>query len=336
MIVLGIETSCDETATAVSKNGQILSTITATQAIHTIYGGVVPELASREHEKLLNTLIEESLKQANISLNEVDGIAVTRGPGLAGTLLTGICFAKGLSQGLDIPVIGVNHLEAHIYANFIAEPTLEFPFICLLVSGGHTQIWLIEGFENYTLMGESRDDAAGEAFDKGARILGLGYPGGPIIEKLAREGNTKAVSFPRSFLSDGNFEFSFSGLKTSLLYFNEQNNAVEANKLKIEDIAASYQEAILDVLVYKTANALKKTGAKTAVIAGGVAANKALREKMETTCPEGTKVIFPALEHCTDNAAMVAYLGELKLKNGQISPLDFSVEPNLSLKVYSK
>lgn len=336
MIVLGIETSCDETATAVSKDGKILSAITATQAIHSTYGGVVPELASREHEKLLNTLIEATLEEAGINLKEVNGIAVTRGPGLAGTLLTGICFAKGLSQGLKVPIIGTNHLEAHIFANFIAEPTLEFPFICLLVSGGHTQIWDIEGYENYTLLGESRDDAAGEAFDKGARILGLGYPGGPLIEKLAKEGDRKAVSFPRSFMTEGSFEFSFSGLKTSLLYFNEQNNSAGNGKIPIEDIAASFQEAILDVLVAKTARALKLTGAKTAVIAGGVAANEALRGKMNAACPPGTRAIFPALEHCTDNAAMVAYLGELKLNNGQVSSLDFSVEPNLSLKVYSK
>jgi len=336
LIVLGIETSCDETATAVSFNRKIISTITSTQIIHSHFGGVVPELASREHEKLLNTLVDASLKEAEITLKDLSGIAVTRGPGLAGTLLTGICFAKGLSQGLGIPIIGVNHLEAHIFANFIAEPTLEFPFVCLLVSGGHSQIWDIKGYEDYVLLGESRDDAAGEAFDKGARILGLGYPGGPQIEKLAKNGNKDAVKFPRSFLKPDNYEFSFSGLKTSLLYFTDRNNKAGSEKISNKDIAASFQEAILDVLVYKTTQALKRTGATTAVIAGGVAANLELRAKMEAACPAGSRVIFPAMEHCTDNAAMVAYLGELKLQNGQMSTLDFSVEPNLSLKVYSK
>lgn len=301
-----------------------------------MYGGVVPELASREHERLLNTLIEESLQRAHVQLSDLDGIAVTRGPGLAGTLLTGICFAKGLAQGLGVSIIGVNHLEAHIFANFIAEPALEFPFVCLLVSGGHTQIWNIKGYEDYHLLGESRDDAAGEAFDKGARILGLGYPGGPLIEKLAVNGDKQRVEFPRSFMKKDNFEFSFSGLKTSLLYFHEQNQGRDNHKVSIEDVAASYQEAILDVLVYKTGQALERTGSGTAVIAGGVAANKRLREKMSQECPAKSRIIFPGLEYCTDNAAMVAYLGELKLKNQQTSPLDFSVEPNLSLKVYSR
>ena len=263
MIVLGIETSCDETASAICKDGQILSSITSTQQIHKKYGGVVPEIASREHDKLLNQMVFDTLNEAKISLSNIDGIAVTQGPGLMGTLLSGICFAKGLSQGLNIPIIGINHLEAHIYANFLSEPNLEFPFICLLVSGGHTQLWFIENLGKYEMLGETRDDAAGEAFDKGARILGLKYPGGPEIEKMAEKGNQYSVKFPRPLMKEKNFEFSFSGLKTSLLYF------IKENKIKnISDIAASYQYAIIEVLATKLKWAVEEMDCNTCVIAG--------------------------------------------------------------------
>ena len=201
MIVLGIETSCDETAAAVCRDGSILSSHVSSHIIHREYGGVVPELSSREHERLLNQLVHETMNESKMTLSDIDGIAVTQGPGLAGALLAGSCFAKGLSQGLDVPIIGVNHLEAHIYANFLAYPALEYPFVCLLVSGGHTQLWHVKALEEYTLLGETRDDAAGEAFDKGARILGLSYPGGPAIESCAKTGDENSISFPKAFLN---------------------------------------------------------------------------------------------------------------------------------------
>ena len=269
MIILGIESSCDETAAAICKDGNILSSIVSSQQIHKDFGGVVPEVASREHERLLNFIVQNSLDDAEISLSDLNGIGVTQGPGLAGTLLTGVCFAKGLSQSLNIPILGINHLEAHIYANFLADPTLKYPFVCLLVSGGHTQLWLVKEMGDYELLGESRDDAAGEAFDKGARILGLDYPGGPAIEKLAYNGDCKAIDFPRAFYKDESLEFSFSGLKTSLLYFMEKKD----KSVVLADIAASYQKAILDVLVSKLSTAVKRKDVRTCVIAGGVAAN---------------------------------------------------------------
>ena len=219
MIILGIETSCDETAAALCIDGDIIASNISSQDIHRKYGGVIPELASREHERILNLIIHKTLRDSKIGLENLDGIAVTQGPGLSGALIAGTSFSKGLAIGLNIPIIGVNHLEAHIFANFLAEPKLNFPFVCLLVSGGHTQLWQVNDFRNYKLLGETRDDAAGEAFDKGARILGLGYPGGPEIEKLALDGDYKSINFPRALIEKNNFEFSFSGLKTSLLYY---------------------------------------------------------------------------------------------------------------------
>ena len=310
MIVLGIESSCDETAASICVDGEIVSSIISSQEIHNEFGGVVPELASREHELLLNTIVNKSFQKAELNINDLDGVAVTQGPGLAGTLLTGISFAKGLSQGLSIPIIGVNHLEAHIFANFIADPELEFPFICLLVSGGHTQLWLIENIGEYKLLGETLDDAAGEAFDKGARILKLGYPGGPAIEKSAVGGNPNAIKFPRGMIKSDTFDFSFSGLKTALLYYMD-DFADKKNDITLNDIAASYQEAIIDVLSIKLINVVKKYRINTCVIAGGVAANKILRTRLMELLTN-KKVIFPEMELCTDNAAMIAYLGELK------------------------
>ena len=325
MIVLGIETSCDETAVAVSKDYTILHSEVSTQTIHRKFGGVVPELASREHEKLLNYMVKYTLDKLKISKSEIDGIAVTQGPGLSGTLITGTCFAKGLAQGLNCKIIGVNHLEAHIFANFLADPKLEYPFICLLVSGGHTQIWLVQGLNNYKLMGETRDDAAGEAFDKGARILGLGYPGGPEIEKLSKKGDEISINFPRPLMQNKNLEFSFSGLKTSLLNFVENKES-----FSIQDVAASYQAAIIDVLITKLKWAMEKTDCKTCVIAGGVASNQVLR-KLANQKMKNKKVIFPELSLCTDNAAMIAYLGEIYLEKGISSSIDFPVLPNMKL-----
>ncbi len=329
--ILGVETSCDETAAAVCVNGSILSNIISSQKIHQSFGGVVPELASREHERLLNSLVFQAIEEAGISLRSLEGIAVTKGPGLAGTLLAGVCFSKGLAQGLRIPVIGINHLEAHIFASFLENPNLTFPFVCLLVSGGHTQVWLINEIDNYELMGETRDDAAGEAFDKGARILGLGYPGGPEIEKLARNGNPKTIDFPKSFMKTNAIEFSFSGLKTSLLYYMDHFDESDGT-ISREDVAASYQNAIIEVLIHKLKQTLEITHVKTCVIAGGVAANNQLRQKAHQMLPE-ISLSFPGLLYCTDNAAMVAFLGELKLKAGYTSPINFGVKPNLQLQV---
>ena len=232
----------------------------------------MPEIASREHDRLLNHLVVKSINEANISLNNIEGIGVTKGPGLAGTLLTGVSFAKGFSQSINVPIIGINHLEAHIYANFLAYPKLEYPLVCLLVSGGHTQIWYIKNIFDYELLGDTRDDAAGEAFDKGSRILGLGYPGGPVIEKIANKGNSDAINFPRALMEKDNLEFSFSGLKTSLLYLVKKEQLFD-----VEDIVASYQKAILDVLVSKLLRAINIKKVNTCIIAGGVAANKYLR-----------------------------------------------------------
>jgi len=328
MTVLGIETSCDETAAAICSNGKILSNVVSQQFIHSKFGGVIPEIASREHELLLNQVVNHAMLESGIKLNELNAISVTQGPGLAGTLLTGISFAKGLGIALGIPVVPVNHLEGHIFANFLANEKLEFPFVCLLVSGGHTQLWAIQDMSEYILLGETRDDAAGEAFDKGARILGLSYPGGPEIEKAAMGGNPEKVHFPRSLLSNDSLEFSFSGLKTSLLYF--MDDFKETKSIKLNDVISSYQKAIIDVLVEKVSRALNITGFKTCIIAGGVAANQSLRKELSSVL-NSKEIIFPELSFCTDNAAMIGYVGELKLKNGNYESINFGVKPNLKL-----
>ena len=329
MIVLGIETSCDETAAAVCKDGTVLSSVVASQEDHARYGGVVPEIASRSHERLLLETVNEALSRSSVKKNDLDGIAVTRGPGLMGALLTGVSFTHGLALGLNIPSIGLNHMEAHIFANFIAYPELQFPFLCLLVSGGHTQIWKVEELGEYELLGETRDDAAGEAFDKGARILGLGYPGGIEIEKAAQGGNPEAVAFPRALSKTDVVEFSFSGLKTSLLRYVEMRGRTLL-KAELSDVAASYQYAIVDVLLSKLWLAIDKTQIKTALIGGGVAANKLLRKKAEKDFPNST-ILYPELALCTDNAAMIAFLGEIYLERGDQTGNTHSVVPNLRL-----
>lgn len=331
MIVLGIETSCDETAAAICEDGSIKSNIVSQQVLHSKFGGVVPEIASREHDFLLNQVVDQAISDAQIDLNQLNAIAVTQGPGLSGTLLTGISFAKGLAIALNIPIVPVNHLEGHIYANFLAKPDLQFPFLCLLVSGGHTQIWNIIDIDNYILLGETRDDAAGEAFDKGARIFGLGYPGGPLIEKKAKLGKSDKVDFPRILLGSGNLEFSFSGLKTSLLYY--MDTFEETVDIKLNDVIASYQMAIIDTLSEKIRRAVLKTKSKRCVIAGGVAANQSLREKIKIINPE-TEFVFPDLNFCTDNAAMISFLGEIKMKSSlkeKFQDFSFSAIPNLKL-----
>ena len=330
MIVLGIETSCDETAVSICKDGEILSNIISSQTVHSEFGGVVPEIASREHERLLNNIVIKAIKDASIKIDDIDGIAVTNGPGLAGSLLTGVSFAKGLALGLRVKIISINHLEAHIMANLLDKSNINFPFLCLLVSGGHTQVWEINKLDDYVLLGETRDDAAGEAFDKGARIMGLGYPGGPEIEECAIDGNPKLINFPRALIKSNKIEFSFSGVKTSLLYFMDSFN--ESKKYSIADVAASYQQAIIDCLINKIELAIVQTGINIVTIAGGVAKNSVLRNQIKKTFPKN-KIIFPDMNYCTDNAAMISFLGEIKFNLGSQSRLDFGIIPNFQLEL---
>ena len=306
MIILGIETSCDETGVAICDNSKIISSYTKTQSIHTKFGGVVPEIASREHEKFLPEITEKVLRDAKLDYSHLEAIAVTSGPGLMGSLLSGISFAKGISQGLGIPIVPINHLEAHLNSAFIEFETLDPPFINLLVSGGHTQIWLVKDLFDYTLLGETLDDACGEAFDKGAKTLGLNYPGGPEIEKLAIGGNKELIDFPRPILNDGTYNFSFSGLKTSLI------NCINNSEYDLKDVAASYQEAIVDCLVGKLEKSMDDLNIDTGIVCGGVAANQRLREKLGSI---NKKIIFPSLKYCTDNADMIAFLAEKKINN---------------------
>jgi len=329
MIVLGIETSCDETAVSICKDGEILSNIISSQTVHSEFGGVVPEIASREHERLLNNIAIKAIKDASIKIDNIEGIAVTNGPGLAGSLLTGVSFAKGLALGLRVKIISINHLEAHIMANLLDKSNINFPFLCLLVSGGHTQVWSINKLDDYVLLGETRDDAAGEAFDKGARIMGLGYPGGPEIEECAIDGNPKLIKFPRALIKSNKIEFSFSGVKTSLLYFMDSFN--ESKKYSIADVAASYQQAIIDCLINKIELAIVQTGINIVTIAGGVAKNSVLRNQIKKTFPKN-KIIFPDMNYCTDNAAMISFLGEIKFNLGSQSCLDFGIIPNFQLE----
>ncbi len=316
MIILGIETSCDETGVALCSNFKILSSYTKTQSIHQKYGGVVPEIASREHEKYLPSITKKVLEESNIQFKDIEAIAVTNGPGLMGSLLSGISFAKGLSQALDIPIIPINHLEAHLNSVFIEHSDLKAPFINLLVSGGHTQLWLIKSMFEYELLGETLDDACGEAFDKGAKKMNLNYPGGPEIENLAKNGNRDLIKFPRPMKNDNSFNFSFSGLKTSLIH------CVNKDKYNFQDIAASYQEAIVDTLINKFEKAMDKFSINTGIICGGVAANKRLRDKLDKL---DQKIIYPSMKYCTDNADMIAFLAEHKVNNKKINfEKDFS------------
>jgi N6-L-threonylcarbamoyladenine synthase len=330
MVILGIETSCDETAAALFRGPEMLHHITATQLVHTSYGGVVPEYASREHNKLLGPVVRGVLEQANMSLSDVEGIAVTQGPGLAGSLLVGLSYAKGLALGLDIPIYGINHIEGHIFANFIGQETLPTPFLCLLVSGGHTQLIHVENAREYKLIGQTRDDAAGEAFDKVARLLGIGYPGGPLIDKMSKQGNSEFHQFPRSTFNDS-YDFSFSGLKTNVLqYISKQEDGFI--KSHLPDIAASFQEAVVDVLSMQTMQAARDLGHDRIVLAGGVAANSRLREKMiELASQEGKTLYQPDMRYCTDNAAMIAYMGYWKAGSQDSDSLEMAAIPNLKL-----
>lgn len=333
MIVLGIESSCDETAAAIVADGSLRSNVVADQTAHIHYGGVVPELASRLHERHIVPVVDEALAVADVSLSDLTGIAVTYGPGLAGALIVGLNFAKGLAQAMDLPFIGIDHMEGHLYANFLQEPPTgdSFPYLCLLASGGHTSLWQVDGFGQYTLLGRSLDDAAGEAFDKGARMLGLGYPGGPAIESTAVKGDIRAVDFPRPLRGSDNCDFSFSGLKTALYRYLQGLNESDLHEHR-HHIAASYQEAIVDTILDRLQQGVHLTGLSRICIAGGVTANIRLRSRLDAWAEsDNLRVSYPPIEFCTDNAAMIAMAGYVRLKAGEQSNLDLEVQPNLSL-----
>tara|TARA_Y100000590_G_scaffold445602_1_gene577995 strand:+ start:331 stop:1338 length:1008 start_codon:yes stop_codon:yes gene_type:complete len=325
MIILGIETSCDETSCSIIQDGLVLSNIVYTQKIHEEYGGVVPEIASREHDKRLPIIINKSLSESRIELSDIDAISVTYGAGLIGSLIVGLNFAKGLSIGLNIPLIPINHLEAHMFASSIDNPSFEYPFLSFLVTGGHTQIWLVNNMDDYLLISDCIDDAAGEAFDKGARILGLRYPGGPEIDRLSSNADSDFIDFPRPFVKSSPMDFSFSGLKTSLYYYcSSIDNKFMNNNLS--NIAASYQEAIIDTLLDKLRSAIDKYDVRNIYISGGVAANSRFRSKTNLLFGNSSlNISFTDLKYCTDNAAMIGVLAYMKLENK-----DFNIDSNLS------
>lgn len=333
ILILAIESSCDETAASVVKNGrEVLSNIISSQIeLHTLYGGVVPEIASRKHIEKINQVIEEALREANVTLDEITAIAVTYGPGLVGALLVGVSAAKAISFATEKPLIGVHHIEGHISANFIENKELEPPFTCLVVSGGHTHLVVVKDYGVYEILGCTRDDAAGEAFDKVARAIGLGYPGGPKIDRLSREGNPDAIQFPRAKVDGSNYDFSFSGLKSAVLnYLNScEMKGIEVNRA---DVAASFQKSVIDVLVEHSLNAVKEYGFDKFAIAGGVASNSSLRAAFETECGKRDIAFYhPSPIFCTDNAAMIGVAGYYEYIKGSRSGYDLNAVPNLRL-----
>ena len=333
VLILAIESSCDETAAAVVKNGrEVLSNIISSQiALHTLYGGVVPEIASRKHIEKINQVIEEALKQANVTLDDIDAIGVTYGPGLVGALLVGVAEAKAISYAAKKPLIGVHHIEGHISANYIENKDLEPPFACLVVSGGHTHLVVVEDYGKYRILGRTRDDAAGEAFDKVARAIGLGYPGGPKIDKISKEGNPDAISFPRAHIAESVYDFSFSGLNSAVL--NYLNGArMKGEEIVVADVAASFQKAVTDVLVEHAMMAVKEYGFDKLAIAGGVASNSTLRKEMELACEKNQiKFYHPSPILCTDNAAMIGAAAYYEYLAGTRHGLDLNAVPNLKL-----
>lgn len=333
--ILAIESSCDETAAAVVRNGrEVLSNVISSQiALHTLYGGVVPEIASRKHIEKISQVMEEALVSAGMQLADMDAIAVTYGPGLVGPLLVGVSAAKAVSFASGIPLIGVHHIEGHISANYIENKELEPPFVCLVVSGGHSHLVVVQDYGEYEILGCTRDDAAGEAFDKVARAIGLGYPGGPKIDRIAGEGNPEAISFPRAKVGDSDYDFSFSGLKSAVLNYL---NSCEMKGIEIcqADVAASFQKAVVDVLTEHSMHALSACGMKKFAIAGGVASNSALRRAMEQECEKrGIAFYHPSPILCTDNAAMIGAAAYYEYRKGVRHGYDLNAVPNLKLTI---
>jgi N6-L-threonylcarbamoyladenine synthase len=330
--ILGLETSCDETSAAVIKNNHVLANIVSSQDIHAIFGGVVPELASRAHIRLISVVTDRALKKAHISKSQLSGIAVTNGPGLVGALLVGLNFAKGMSQALQIPFIGINHIEGHIYGNFLTNPDISFPHLCLIVSGGHTLLTIMRDHLNYVVIGRTRDDAVGEAFDKGAKMLKLEYPGGPIVDKLAQSGDPDFFHFPRALLKTDHYDFSYSGLKTALLVYLGRHTEEDIKK-NMNHICASYQKAAIEVLVKKTVAAAHEYEAQSVGVVGGVAANSLLRNwlKKEMNAAQ-MNLYLPEIEFCTDNAAMIARAGWQRLSQDIFSKQDLNAVPSLGLE----
>jgi N6-L-threonylcarbamoyladenine synthase len=330
MIILGIETSCDETAAAILKDGAVLSSIVSTQWLHAKYGGVVPELASRAHLRLLAPILNQTLEDAEITLEEVDAVAVTKGPGLIGALLVGISTAKALAYARNVPVIGVNHLEGHLWSSIFEDENLETPFLALLVSGGHTMLVGVEGFNQYQMIGQTRDDAAGEAFDKVAVLCGLHYPGGAQIEKIAEKGDLSYHSFPVSMRGQSGYEFSFAGLKTAVANFLRHNpSALEEH---LPDVLACFQEAVVSSLVEPTCRAMDDFGYRDLVLSGGVAANTRLRQRLhDEVSKRGGRFHSPGIEYCTDNATMIAWVGWRRLQSGECDDFDLTGHANLPL-----
>lgn len=333
MKVLGIETSCDETAIAVVEEGRaILSNLISSQVdLHARFGGVVPEVAARAHIEALNPLMQEALEQAGVGFGDLDAVSVTIGPGLVGALLVGVAAAKSVALATGKPFIGVNHLEGHVYANFLEHGPPEPPYVSLIVSGGHTMIVHMKDRHSYEVLGQTLDDAAGEAFDKIARFMGLGFPGGPAVDKLAREGDPDAIRFPRAMAGSGDLDFSLSGLKTAVMRFVKTERAA-GREPDPADLAASFQEAVVDVQVSKTIGAALERETRTVLLGGGVVANTRLRARMlEAGEKEGLRVLFPSLPLCTDNGAMIACAGFYRLQAGETTPLDAEADPGLSL-----
>ena len=333
IVILGIESSCDETAASVVRNGrEVLSNVISSQiALHTLYGGVVPEIASRKHIEKINVVIEEALAEAHMTLDDIDAIGVTYGPGLVGALLVGVSEAKAIAYAKNLPLIGVHHIEGHISANYIENKDLEPPFACLVVSGGHTHLVIVKDYGKYEIVGRTRDDAAGEALDKVARAIGLGYPGGPKIDKVSKEGNPNAIAFPRAKVADSAYDFSFSGLKSAVL--NYLNGCKMKNIPIVQaDVAASFQKAVVDVLVEHAMHAVEEYGFKKFAIAGGVASNSALRSAMEEACKKrGVAFYHPSPILCTDNAAMIGAAAYYEYLAGTRSGWDLNAVPNLKL-----
>ena len=332
-LILAIESSCDETAASVVKNGRcVLSNIISSQiAIHTLYGGVVPEIASRKHIEKINQVVEAALKEADVTLDDIDAIGVTYGPGLVGALLVGVAEAKAIAYAKKKPLVGVHHIEGHVSANYIEHPDLEPPFLCEIISGGHTHLVIVKDYGSFEILGRTRDDAAGEAFDKVARAIGLGYPGGPKIDKLAKEGNPHAIDFPRAHMEDAPYDFSFSGVKSAVL--NHLNKCRLTGEPIVEaDIAASFQQAVVDVLVDNAIRAAKDYHMDRLAIAGGVASNGALRAAMEAACEkEGIRFYRPSPIFCTDNAAMIGVAAYYEYQKGTRHGWDLNAVPNLKL-----